>query len=268
MRTKTLALSALIGMLGSAAVMAQQNVYSINAVGYINLSLAPGFNMIAVQLVTSPTNTVVNLFPNPADPITGNGPYDNCEIFKFNPVDGRYDNSDNGDAAGGMGTTGWDGGGTITINPGEAVWFDNGTGGTLSVTVVGSVPQGTNSITIYPGFNMLASPVPFSGDLVQSMQFTNYVNFNDQGSQAFVWENPDPALGHPAYNSYSVDLQGGNEGVSGTNVYVTPSGPNAGTPSWDGAEPALNVGQGFWYESEVSPANTTWTYTQVFSINP
>jgi len=32
MRTKTLALSAVLGMLGSASVMAQNNVYSINAV--------------------------------------------------------------------------------------------------------------------------------------------------------------------------------------------------------------------------------------------
>ena len=67
MRTKTLALSALLGALGTAGALAQ-NVYSLNAVGYINVTLAPGYNIVTCPLIVSPTNTVANLFPNgPSD---------------------------------------------------------------------------------------------------------------------------------------------------------------------------------------------------------
>ena len=40
MRTKTMLLSALLGGLGSVSLMAQStNVYSLNAVGYINITV-------------------------------------------------------------------------------------------------------------------------------------------------------------------------------------------------------------------------------------
>ena len=48
MRTKTMLLSALLGTLGSVSLMAQStNVYSLNAVGYINVTVQPGFNIVS-----------------------------------------------------------------------------------------------------------------------------------------------------------------------------------------------------------------------------
>jgi hypothetical protein len=86
--------------------------------------------------------------------------------------------------------------------------------------------------------------VPFSGDIVTNMGFTNYP---DQ-SQLFVWNNPAP--GHPkgAYAESFVDLTGGSQGYKS---------------QWDGPDPVANVGQGFWFNSS---APTSWV--QVFSINP
>jgi len=236
MRTKVLALSSVLGMLGAASLVAQTNVYSLNAVGYINLTLSPGFNMIGCQLIT-PTNNVGSLFYN------ASGIYNGCEVFKYNPVTRGYA-TDLGDSSGSSYADGWDGNGVITMNPGEAIWFENAFTTNLTVTFVGTVPQGTNTIPIVHGFNMIASPVPFSGDVVTNMQLTNYTD----GTEVFVWNNP--AAGHPhgAYTTSLVDLAGGSQGYKS---------------QWDSPDPSANVGQGFWYEST---AVITWT--QIFSVNP
>jgi hypothetical protein len=62
MRTKTLFLTALSSM-SALGLMAQTstNVYSLNAVGYINVVCPPGFSMIADQLWASGGNTISNL---------------------------------------------------------------------------------------------------------------------------------------------------------------------------------------------------------------
>ena len=63
MRTKTLILSAVAGFIGCAAALADTNVYSLNAVGYINVTCQPGFTMIANQLNTT-NNAIKYLMPN------------------------------------------------------------------------------------------------------------------------------------------------------------------------------------------------------------
>jgi hypothetical protein len=236
MRTKTLALSALLGALGTASLVAQTNVYSLNAVGYINVTLAPGFNMIACQLQTG-TNTVASLLND------ASGIYDGCVVYQWNSSTSRYA-EDVGDSQGSSYANGWDNNGTITMNPGQAMWFNNEVGSNLVVTFVGTVPQGTNTVNFVPGFNMVSSPVPFSGDVVTNMGFTNY----SDNSVAYVWNNPAP--GHPTgvYSEYVTDIQGGDEG------YMS---------QWDTPDPTVNVGQGFWFN-----ASTPFSWVQIFSINP
>ncbi len=62
MRTKTLALSAILGALGTAAALAQStNVYSINSVGYINTTFpASSYTILTCPLIcgTDPNNGV------------------------------------------------------------------------------------------------------------------------------------------------------------------------------------------------------------------
>ena len=48
MRTKTLLLTAIVGALGFTAAQAQ--VYSVNAVGYVNKSIPSGFSIVANPL--------------------------------------------------------------------------------------------------------------------------------------------------------------------------------------------------------------------------
>ena len=74
MRTKTLLLSAAVGAAGLVAASAQ-TVYSVNSVGYINLSVPAGFSMIANQLDNGTGNTVADVLTVP----------DGTVVFKYDP---------------------------------------------------------------------------------------------------------------------------------------------------------------------------------------
>jgi len=232
MRTKTLVLTAL-SSLSALGLMAQTstNVYSLNAVGYINVTVPPGFSIVADQLWASGGNAVSNVVNDTS------GVYDGVTYFKWTGTGFNFDTANAGFAAS---TGGWPGGGTDTLNPGEAAWFQNPNNTNLTFTFVGTVPQGTNSVALHTGFNMISSIVPQAGALSTDLGFTN-VNVGDT---AFVWD--------PTGKQYVNGGQG-----------VVDSGFGTGyNNEWSGGEPSLAVGQGFWYQAT---APVTWT--RVFSVN-
>jgi len=240
MRTKTLVLTAL-SSLSAFGLMAQTstNVYSLNAVGYINVSVVPGFNMISDQLWASGGNSISNVLSDSNDAIDG------AEVFKWTGTGFVSDFANNLVATS---PSGWESGGQITVNPGEAVWFYSPIA--TNLTFVGTVPQGTNTVSIGKGFNLISSPVPQSGDLVTLMGLTNENN----GDAVFVYNNPG------GYSTYSYSTVTGNYGYGANwnapvNSPIPSSNPNYG-------DPQVNVGQGFWYE-----ATAPITYTRVFSVN-
>jgi len=187
--------------------------------------------MIACQ-VTATNQTIGSLMNNVS------GKYDFTTVYQWKPSITNY-LIDNGDSSLGDPATGWDNAGTITLNPGQATWLFNPNSFGITNTFVGQVPQGTNPVPIVTGFNMLSSPVPFSGDLVTNMGLTNY---NDLDT-VFVYT---PSITN--YVIYNVDISLGSSG------YMN---------QWDSGDPQLNVGQGFWYQ-----ANAPFTWTQIFFINP
>jgi len=65
MRTKTLLLTAALAAAGAASAMAQ-NVYSVNAVGYANVPMVAGFNMIANPFSVA-SDQLDSVLPNPPD---------------------------------------------------------------------------------------------------------------------------------------------------------------------------------------------------------
>ena len=231
MRTKTLVLTAL-SSLSALGLMAQTstNVYSLNAVGYINVTIPPGFSIVADQLWASGGNAISNVVNDTS------GVYDGVTYFKWT---GSGFNFDTANAAFAPSTGGWPSGGTDTLNPGEAAWFQNPNNTNLTFTFVGTVPQGTNSVVLHTGFSMISSPVPQAGLLSTDLGFTN-VNVGDT---VFVWD--------PVAKTYQ---------NSGDQVVGPPFGTGYGG-LWS-AEPSLAVGQGFWYQAT---ANVTWT--RVFSVN-
>jgi hypothetical protein len=152
MRTKTLLFSAAVLAAGMAASMAQ-SVYSINAVGYVNLTIQNGYNLIANPLngTNNSINTIMPIAPDGSVVLRWNG---NAQAFHqaethFTGVwyDGAFNPS------------------TTVINPGEGFFFQNNSGAAATLTFVGEVPQGnlTNRVTSAYGF--YSSQVPQSGTL-------------------------------------------------------------------------------------------------------
>lgn len=140
MRTKTLLLSAALGVAAVTTSMAQ--TFSVNVVGYVNVVLTNGFTIVANPL-TAPTNTVQALFPSPPDQLTiykftGNG-YD-INAFEF----GAWANP------------------AQTFLPGEG-FFVNNPSATYTNTFVGEVSQGLLTNAVPAGFSLTASKVPQAG---------------------------------------------------------------------------------------------------------
>jgi hypothetical protein len=152
MRTKALLLAAAFAAAGVATSMAQ--VYSVNAVGYVNVNVDSGYNMISNPL-NAADNTVGSLFKN----ITGTIP-GGLKVFIFDATTGnfitvQYDDLDakfipDADAA-------------RTLTPGNGVFVFNPTAGQLKLTFVGEVPQGPLSNPLPKGFSIKASQVPQEG---------------------------------------------------------------------------------------------------------
>jgi hypothetical protein len=146
MRTKTVVLAALCGLIGASAAEAQ-SVYSVNAVGYVNIAFkAQQYQMFSNPL-NAPTNSIANLFPSPPD---------FSEIFTWGPS--GYTVSTYYSFAGG-----WNPDSTITLNPGQGAFFYPAAD--FTQTFVGEVPQG-NLTNSYPtGYSIVSSMVPQAGGL-------------------------------------------------------------------------------------------------------
>jgi hypothetical protein len=214
-------LSALLGTLGSVSLMAQStNVYSLNAVGYINVTVEPGFNIISCPLIASPDNTLNTVLSDT------NGQYKHFQFYTYNPGTGGYTEDI------GLGG-GWAAGGTETLNPGQAAWLYNPSNA-VTVTFVGTVPSGTNSVTLVAdSFNLISSWLPTSGDIVTNslMDFTNGVHLD----QAYVWN------------------------ASTSNYTESIKLPNGWT-----TDPIQDIGGGIFYLNKQS-TNNYWT--ESFSVN-
>jgi hypothetical protein len=259
MRTKTLALSALLGLIGSASLVAQTNVYSLNAVGYINVPIYPGFNLISCPLICSPDNTLATIMPNGGlfGAATSNQ-YLAWEVWQWVPSAASY-NTDFADApvAGnkkGTVNSGWESGGTIAVTPGSGIWLYN-PGAATNLTLVGTVPQNGSPVmtnTIQQGFNIVGSAVPMSGDLFAN---TNTLlgavsggTFNS-GDAIYTFE--------PGSQSYD---NGGGAGP----VYKASKSDWAGAGS-SGNPVTTNITEAFWFFNG-GGASETWT--ENFAINP
>jgi len=151
MRTKTLLLTAALSAAGLATSMAQ-TVYSVNAVGYVNLVLPVGFSIISNPLNAS-NNNVTNLFSGAPD---GTIVYKYSGTFKttsFDAVFGAW--SDN----------------SITVVPGEAVFIKVPAGGKFTNTFVGDVMSGSLTNPIPAGFSLRSSQVPQAGKITTDLGY-------------------------------------------------------------------------------------------------
>jgi hypothetical protein len=150
MRTKTLLLSAVAGALSLAAAHAQ-TVYSVNVVGYMNVTLTPGFNLIANQLNTT-NNTIASLLPSVPP---------GFQVFKYTPGAGFASSTfDEFDLA-------WLPSPQTTMNPGEGVFLFNNQATNVTVTFVGEVITGNSTNSLQTGFQIVSSKLPEAGTASQ-----------------------------------------------------------------------------------------------------
>jgi hypothetical protein len=157
MRTKAL-LGAAILAAGLATSMAQ-NVYSINVVGYYNVTVpANGFAIIANQFNTT-NNTIGSLLANV--PV-------NTEFYKFAGGYTAYQ-FDEFDAE-------WKPDGLATLNPGEGGFIKNPEATPLTITFVGEVPQGALTNALPAGFAIRSSMVPQAGGVTSVLGLPGETN--------------------------------------------------------------------------------------------
>jgi hypothetical protein len=233
MRTKTMLLSALLGGLGSVSVMAQTNVYSLNAVGYINLTVYPGLNIITCPLITSPNNTIGTVLNNSNGALTGS------QVFFYSTANGYTTGGT--DTAKGVGTLftqttnadGWANAGTNVLAPGIACWFENNGSSNLTLTFVGTVPTGPITNVLVSGLNLVGSVVPMSGDLVTN-SISALTNYNI-GDQIYTYTPTNPAASQ--YSTFT----------SASGIFAGHGYSNQWTSAGDPI--VTNVGQGFWYDN-------------------
>lgn len=197
MRTKTLLITAAIG--AAAAVATNAQVYSVNTVGYINLDVAGGFNLLANQLEQGEGENTVDALLSGA--LLG-AEANNAAVYKYSAATGYQVATFYTEA----GEYEWDGG-DMTLSPGEGFWLNN-TADPLTVTLVGQVPEGTLTNPLTEGFNLVSSIVPQAGlvatdlglpvanlDVVYTYTGTyGIATYYEEGGES-EWDPAEPSVG-------------------------------------------------------------------------
>jgi len=154
-------MTALLGA-ASLATAAAQTVYSVNAVGYVNVTVpAGGFALLANPL-NLPTNDIPSVLPDaPA-----------------NTVVYVYDAASSGFLVATKRASGsWTGNGaTATLDPGKGFFIKNAGTAAMNITFVGEVMQGNLSLNYVSGFNLIGSLVPQTGKLETDLGYKATAN--------------------------------------------------------------------------------------------
>jgi hypothetical protein len=170
MRTKALLLSAALFAAGLTTSTAQ-TVYSVNAVGYVNLSLPAGYSMIANPLTTT-NNTIGALLtdlPNFSNLLQWTGSGFNVATFAF----GAWDQPN------------------IPLAPGGGAFVNLGSAHTI--TFVGEVMQGSLTNPVPVGYSIRSSQVPQSGGVTTTLglsqlgNFDNLLKWTGSGYTVYTW---------------------------------------------------------------------------------
>ncbi len=158
---------------------------SANVIGYVSISLPPGFSMIANPL-EGPGNGVGEVF---------NGWPDGTTLNKFDTR--RFQLSENAVKLGRWANP------AERLQPGEGAIFLNPTSEYRSVCFTGQVTQGNLSVPIPAGFSVRSSQLPQAGSL-DAMEFPiangDVVHLFDRDAQKYVlypYENGKWTAGPP-----------------------------------------------------------------------
>jgi hypothetical protein len=228
MKTKALLLAAAICAVAAGTSKAQ--VYSANAVGYVNMTLNPGFSLIANPLDNT-NNSLSVILPNV--PVQ-------TRVYRFEPVPATYTIATKTPIGGGSWNT------NMVMEPGQGFFISIPAGAPVTVTFVGEVPQGNLSNPLAPGrFQIVSSQVP----------------------QALPLGRPNSAVG---VQTLGFPAAVGDRVYTFNGTYTTHTFVQLGAnpPFWNTAGsqdgPTIGVGQSF-FLSRAATGSSAWTRT--FSVN-
>ena len=208
MRTKTLLLTAALAIGAATSSMAQ--VYSQNVVGYVNVVVTNGQFLCVANPLNNGTNTLNEILPG--------APANTTLVFEYTPTGfvsytkrATWPATADGRAFG----------------PGKGFFVQNTATTPTTLTFVGEVNEGTKTVAISSGFNLISSAFPLSGPA-------------------------ETGLGLPAITNNKL-----HQWVAAVQNYVTYTRRATG---WTGGagEPTVAVGEGFFFEAQ---AATSWTKT-------
>jgi hypothetical protein len=225
MRTNTAILGAAAFAVGALSSATAQNVYSVNVVGYVNLPIAHGFQILGNPLLGT-DNSVSNLFA-----ANQNGPALGMTVYSWN---GTSFTPDQLDTYG----NGWASPGT-QLPPGAGFFVKN-IGPAFTNTFVGTVVQGPTTNVLGNNFSLHASTWPVGTNVLQ-------LGLNAAlGDTIYTF---DPLNG---YYNYHLDTYGAGWG--------SPPLPAPQANVTNG--PVIGVGQGFFYVNKTgSPFNWVQNFT-------
>ncbi len=159
MKTKVLLIGAALGL--AVATASADAVYSSNVVGYVNVDIVAGWNLIANPL-DSGNNMLSSLIPE--------APY-GTEVYKMVNGDYIYATFDEDEEDWYFPTE------EFGVNPGEGVFIKAPQA--FAITFVGEVKAGAHSVELPAGWSIVSSPTPVAGDL-NEIGLTSAVDFGDQ----------------------------------------------------------------------------------------
>jgi len=227
--------------------MAQSNVYSLNIVGYANVSAVKGFTFMSNPLDAGVTNGANEVIPN-------TGTYDFCEIHQWTGVGYKvsvFDSSTDDTSTGFIDRNG---------NPVPPPLLSSGVGflfnspsAAQTLTFVGNVRVGTNVLTFPKSTRVYAtgSPLPLTGGISSTLGLINTAGSLDfcEVQQARV-----NAAGQVIGFQVSVFDSSTDDTLTG---FIDRNGNAI-------AEPTVKIGEGFFFNN---PAKTSVSWTQVLLNN-
>ncbi|MGO8741051.1 MAG: hypothetical protein ACLQUR_01465 [Limisphaerales bacterium] len=279
MRTKTLLIAA--AALAAGILVSSAQTYSQNVVGYYNVPIPAGtFYIVGNQFdvgvsnglnemfagglmsdVNGATNTAVYIWL-PGQVFAGPYQY-------FSAADAAADQSGS-TYANGAGF--YDGSGnyiTTIIPPGSGVFLQNLAPGTITPTVVGSVAQGTNLVSMIGtasigALNLISSPIPVSTNVASGP--ITYVGTSDvngvYNDQIYIW-NPLTAV----FSSYQYFNAADAAADQSGSTYANGAGFYDGSGNYQTTTVSPTVGTGFFllhYGPNGDGTSETWT--NIFTV--
>jgi hypothetical protein len=204
MRTKTMFLAAAALAAGIATSVAQSNVYSLNVVGYINLDLTNGFNLVANQLDVDGTGTNNTLYTS-----LGTNLPNLTRVYTFDPIGATYNFAT-------LIAGNWSAANIAAVNkglqPGQGAFVSipGSASYPQTVTFVGNVMQGSLNTAIGSYYQIVSSQVPQSGGIQTDLTYAPanldrvYQWLGQAGQQGYglahtyvagTWGNGEPQVG-------------------------------------------------------------------------